>query len=199
MTNERMNLSLLIKGCQRGKRACQLQLYKHFYGFGISICLRYSNNKEEALEILNDGFLKVFTKIDQYNSLYPFKSWLSRILVNAAIDYQRKYQKWNRQWELKEALTSPDITYNLGLESLVYEDLIKVIQQLPPAYRLVFNLHIIEGLTHKEIGKKLNISDGTSKSNLAKAKKKVQKLLSCSIEKNYSTKTRWRQHSLLPN
>jgi RNA polymerase sigma-70 factor (ECF subfamily) len=148
----------------------------------MGIALRYSKNREEALEILNDGFLKAFTKINQYNASYPFKAWLRKILINASIDYHRKYHKLTEVEKLQAQSSTNTYTYNLALDNLAYEDLIKVIQRLSPAYRLVFNLAVIEGMTHKEIAKKLGISEGTSKSNLSKAKGKIQSLLSNSHE-----------------
>lgn len=180
MAKDIINVPLLIKGCLDGKRASQLRLYEHFYGYGMGICLRYCKNREEALEVLNDGFLKAFTKIELYNPTYPFKAWLRKILINASIDYHRKYHKLTGGEALGHEAEIKASTHNLGLENLAYDDLLSVMQQLTPAYRLVFNLYIVDGLTHKEIAKKLNISEGTSKSNLSKAKGKIQALLGAS-------------------
>lgn len=177
MAKDVINVPLLIKGCRAGDRASQLRLYEHFYGYGMGICLRYCSNREEALEVVNDGFLKAFTKIDLYNPIYPFKPWLRKILINSSIDYHRKYHKLGSGEELGYEAELKGATHNLGLESLAYDDLLKVMQKLTPAYRLVFNLYVVDGLTHKEIAKKLSISEGTSKSNLAKAKRKIQHLL----------------------
>ena len=180
MANDIINLPLLIKGCRNGDRSSQLRLYEHFYAYGMGISLRYSSNREEALEVLNDGFLKAFTKIDLYNPIYPFKVWLRKILINSSIDYHRKYHKLTGGEALGYEAETKASTHNLGLENLAYDDLIKVMQKLSPAYRLVFNLYIVDGLTHKEIAKKLTISEGTSKSNLAKAKRKIQTFLGAS-------------------
>lgn len=180
MAKNIINVPLLVKGCRNGERSSQLRLYEHFYSYGMGICLRYCINREEALEVLNDGFLKAFTKIDLYNPVYPFKGWLRKILINASIDYHRKYHKLASTEELDYAAEEKGATHNLGLENLAYHDLIKVVQQLSPAYRLVFNLYIVDGLTHKEISKKLGINEGTSKSNLAKARRKIQSLLGAS-------------------
>lgn len=180
MSKKIINVPLLIKGCRERNRSSQLGLYEHFYAYGISVCLRYCSNREEALEVLNDGFLKVFTKIDLYNPAYSFKSWIRKILINAAIDHHRKYCKISRFDPLDSSGENKIYTHNLGLENLIYEDLLKVMQQLSPAYRLVFNLFVVDGLSHKEIAKKLNIGEGTSKSNLAKAKRKIKLILKTS-------------------
>ena len=171
------DVNKLIKGCRAGKRASQIHLYEHFYSYGMAISLRYSKNREEALEILNDGFLKAFQKIDQYKPGLPFKPWLRRILINTAIDYYRKYHTLNQPVEYHE---SSNETFNDALDNLAYEDLLVIVRKLPPAYRLVFNLYVIEGLSHQDISDRLGISVGTSKSNLAKARKKIKTMLGAS-------------------
>ncbi|MFK7937449.1 MAG: RNA polymerase sigma factor [Saprospiraceae bacterium] len=167
----------LINGCRKRDRVSQIQLYKHFFSYGMGVCLPYTQTREEALEVVNDGFLKAFTKIDQYNAAQPFKPWLRRVLINCSIDYYRKYHKNNdlKEQELTEQTTKE--TYNDALDNLAFADLIKVMQKLPPAYRMVFNLYVIENHSHQEIADQLNISIGTSKSNLAKARKKIKELL----------------------
>jgi DNA-directed RNA polymerase specialized sigma24 family protein len=90
---EAPNVALLIAGCRRREEASQLALYRHFYSYGMGICLRYARNRESAMEMLNDGFLKVFQKIEQYDSAMAFKPWLRKVLVHAAIDHYRKYEK----------------------------------------------------------------------------------------------------------
>lgn len=170
------DLKDLVKGCRKGRESSQLALYRHFYSYGMSICLRFCSNREAALEVLNDGFLKVFQRIDQYDTQQAFKPWLRRILINAAIDYHRKYNpKLTVTDQEEEHLYG--VTHNEALEQLEYKDLLKLIQQLTPAYRMVFNLFVIEGLSHKEIALQLDISEGTSKSNLAKARQKMKEII----------------------
>ena len=171
------NIQLLIEGCRRENRASQLRLYEHFYSYGLSITLRYSKNREQALEILNDGFLKAFLKINQYDSDLPFKPWLRRILINASIDYHRKYSRLEHTLETPPPSEISSATYNYALDNLEFDDLIKVLQQLTPAYRLVFTLYVVEGFSHQDIAEKLNINIGTSKSNLAKARMKLRNIL----------------------
>ncbi len=174
------NIQLLIEGCRRGNRASQLKLYEHFYSYGLSITLRYSKNRQEALEILNDSFLKAFLKIDQYDSDQSFKPWLRRILINASIDYHRKYSRLNENLEVSSTTDLANASYNFALDHLEFDDLIVVLQKLSPAYRLVFTLYVVEGFQHQEIAEKLNISIGTSKSNLAKARMKLRSILQSS-------------------
>jgi len=176
-----------IKGCVKGDQTSQLHLYQHFYSYGMGVCLPYTKTRQEALEVLNDGFLKVFKKIDRYNPEFPFKPWLRRILINASIDYYRKYYK-HQEEQASYNFKGNSSTHNLALENLAYEDLIKIMQTLPPSYRMVFNLFVIEGLPHKEIAEKLGIGEGTSKSNLLKARSKIQVMLERSHDIYFKSK-----------
>lgn len=175
-----IQVHLLVEGCRKGHRASQIRLYEHFFSYGMSICLRYSKGREEALEIVNDGFLKAFTKIEQYDSEQPFKPWLRRILINSSIDYYRKYHKSSDPLEVAYMKESENTSYNDALDNLAYEDLMKIMQKLSPAYKMVFNLYVIEHYSHQEIADQLNISVGSSKSNLAKARQKIKSMLGAS-------------------
>lgn len=180
MSSDFPNLKLIILGCRSRNQLSQFKLYEHFYGYGMSIVLRYCSQEPEAMEVLNDGFLKVFKKIEYYNDDFPFKLWLRRILINTAIDYYRK--KIKEPMHLN--LVSED--YNFGAEMPLPEiapeaDLLPIVQQLPTAYRMVFNLYVMEEYKHHEIAEMLDISVGTSKSNLARAKNKLRELLARSI------------------
>jgi RNA polymerase sigma factor (sigma-70 family) len=173
----------LIKDCQRGDPSAQRQLYKHFYAYGMNICLHYSKSRDEAQEILNDGFLKAFKKINSYQNKGSFKAWLRRILIHSAIDYFRKYHKQEAVLEIIH-IREPSIN-NSGSHQLELDDVLKLVQQLPPAYRIVFNLHVVEGYTHWEIAQQLGITTGTSKSNLSKARMKLQKALAAQYPEKY--------------
>ena len=142
-STENKRVAKLIAGCQRSQEASQLALYRHFYSYGMSICLRYARKPEVAVEMLNDGFLKVFLKIHQYNADYPFKPWLRKILIHAAIDYYRKYEQTEQ--EEREINNYQHTTYNEALDQLEYHDLLKLMQGLPAAYRMVFNLYVVGG------------------------------------------------------
>lgn len=175
-----LQLNLLIDGCRKGNQASQIRLYEHFFSYGMGVCLRFSKSRDEALEIVNDGFLKAFTKIDQYDTDQPFKPWLRRIFINSSIDYYRKYHKLSEPLEVAFIKQTSTSTYNDALDNLAYNDLVKIIQKLSPAYRLVFNLYVVEHLSHQEIAEKLNISIGASKSNLSKARQKIKSMLGVS-------------------
>lgn len=151
----------------------------------MSICLRYAKSKMEAQEILNDSFLKVFIKIEKYNVEKSFKGWLRRILINTALDNYRKYSK---HYYLQNINSIPDVQdSNVDVQAeLAYEDLLAIIQQLSPAYRTIFNLYVIDGFKHEEIAEKLNISVGTSKSNLSKARENIRILIKKNDQESYA-------------
>ncbi|WP_114779479.1 RNA polymerase sigma factor [Botryobacter ruber] len=161
-------VDLLLQGCLKSDREAQRKLYKLFYGYAMSISLRYSKDTEEAREVLNDGFLKVFTKLEQYDRQKPFKLWLRRILINTALDNYRHNLKHYHLSDITAA--EPEADTGDVLQQLNYEHLLGLVQALSPAYRAVFNLYAIDGYTHEEIAETLGISVGTSKSNLAKAR-----------------------------
>ncbi len=175
------HLENIIQGCLKGDRLSQRKLYEQFYSLGLNLCLRYARSRDEAREMLNDGFLKVFRKIDRYNPAMPFQPWLRRLLVNAAIDYHHKHHKHPESEEIADYKLPPEAVVLPG--EMAYEDLLKAVQALPPAYRMAFNLHEIEGYKHAEIAEMLNISVGTSKSNLARAKSHLKKSLQPAYKK----------------
>ena len=168
-------LHQLINGCVKQDRKSQKMLYKAFYGFSMGICLRYASNRSEAAEVMNQGFLKVFNHIDRFDTQRPFKAWLGRIMMNVSIDYYRANLKMAYTEDLDKAENLTD--GELVDRNLNYEDLLAMVQQLPQAYRTVFNLFAIDGYSHEEIGDMLNISAGTSKSNLHKARQKLKYMI----------------------
>jgi RNA polymerase sigma factor (sigma-70 family) len=148
----------------------------------MAICDRYTNNQEDAIEILNDGFLKIFREIHHYKPAYAdvissFKGWLRKIMVYTAIDHFRKNHKHQVVTDLDNVVYQVTAESEDVVDKLSYEEIIRSIQDLSPAYRAVFNLFVIEGLSHDEIAEQLEISTGTSKSNLSKARKQLQKIL----------------------
>ncbi|WP_242919860.1 RNA polymerase sigma factor [Pontibacter liquoris] len=158
----------LLRGCLKQERGAQEKLYKQFYGYAMSICARYSKDSEEARDVLNDGFLKVFTKLELYDFHKPFKLWLRRIMINTALDNYRHNLKHYHLADLETAAPALD-AFDVQ-QQFNYEFLISLVQQLSPGYRAVFNLYVIDGYTHEEIAETLGIAAGTSKSNLAKAR-----------------------------
>ncbi len=172
MNNKNHNITLIIQACRTGNRAAQKRLYQLFFSYAMSVALRYSSAKTEAEDIINESFFKVFSKLDQYDENYDFKSWFRTILVNTSIDYHRKYKKL-KTYSTEEVINE-DVDSNQGFDNLLYEDILKGIQLLSPTYRLVFNLYAIDGFKHQEIAEQLNISVGTSRSNYARARKFLQ-------------------------
>jgi len=168
-------LQEILEGCKSNSRKNQKELYKLFFGFSMKICLRYAESKDEAIEMVNDGFLKVFTHIQRFDGSRPFQSWLSTIMINTSIDYYRARIKRLKMEELNNTNDSED-TENI-LSKLNYGDLIKFVQKLSVSYRTVFNLFVIDGYSHEEIAKMLSISVGTSKSNLFKARQQLKEML----------------------
>jgi len=169
-------LTEIIKGCRKQKRESQKELFQMFYAYGMSITLRYTESRDQAAAVLNDAFMKVFTNIKKYDTDRPFKPWFRRILINTAIN---QYHKTKKQQQLTEFL-SPDHEIEKEetiISGISYQELIEMVQKLTPAYRTVFNLFVIEGFTHQEIAGMLDISVGTSKSNLSKAKRNLRAIL----------------------
>jgi len=175
-------LSLHVERCALNSRESQKKIYTSFYGYAMAVCDRYTNNQDDAIEILNDGFLKVFKEIYRYKPAYSdvvssFKGWLRKIMVYTAIDHFRKNHKHQFTTDLDNGVIQVASHNEDALDRISYEEIIRSIQDLTPGYRTVFNLFIIEGFTHEEISEKLGISIGTSKSNLAKARRQLQKIL----------------------
>jgi RNA polymerase sigma factor (sigma-70 family) len=168
-------MHLLIQGCKNKDSESQRLLYQHYYSYALSICMRYSRNMAEAREVVNDGFMKVFAKIDQYQQDAPFKGWLRKIMINASIDQYRKELKHQHHAAIEVAANS--FVQEEAITHLSHEELIGLVQQLSPAYRTIFNLYVIDGYTHEEISKMIGISRGTSKSNLMKARENLRSML----------------------
>ena len=181
-------LTDLVKGCLENDRKSQRNLYQDFYGYGLSICLRYSENRDEAVELLNEAFMKVFKNLKKFDLSKPFKPWLRTILINTCINNFRK-KKLDFNTGLEEA-DNQAVAENI-LSGISYQEILDMIRKLSPAYRAVFNLHVIEGYKHDEIAEMLNISVGASKSNLFKAKKHLRVILNEYFQEDYeSTKQR---------
>ena len=148
----------------------------------MAVCDRYISKEEDAVEILNDGFLKIFKEIHHYSPAYAdvvssFKGWLRKIMVYTAIDHFRKNHKHHLVTEIDSVIYQVPSFSEDALDRISYEEIIQAVQELSPGYRTVFNLFVIDGFTHEEISIQLGISTGTSKSNLSKARKQLQKIL----------------------
>ncbi len=181
--SNRRSVGKLIKACVNGERKSQQILYQSFYGKMLGICTRYANDINEAKDILQDGFIKVFIKLNTFENKGSLEGWIRRIVINNAIDHVRKKKDFLVNFDDEETIfENVKNGYYDEFEPEKYSDLkaekiIKLVQKLSPAYRIVFNMFVIENYSHKEIAEKLNISVGSSKSNLAKAKLKLKELI----------------------
>ena len=164
-----------IAGCLRHEKVSQYALFKHFYSYAMGICRRYARDSDEASDILSESFLKIFSHIEKYDVSKPFKSWIGKIITNTAIDYYRASLKFSQQDDVREYENLGDEASVYG--KLAYDELLTLVRSLSPAYRAVFNLYAIDGYSHNEIAELLGITVNTSKSNLHKARKRLQELL----------------------
>ena len=165
----------IINGCLKGNRRDQELLYRRHAAKLYAVCLQYSGNDEEARDILQEGFIKIFENLVNYKHEGSFEGWMRRIMVNTALEkYRSKHNLYRVDDidQIPEPDATPDNEDYAGLEA---SDLMDIIRELPPKYRMVFNLYAIEGYTHKEISSIVNISEGTSKSNLSRARVILQR------------------------
>ncbi|HTE33970.1 MAG TPA: sigma-70 family RNA polymerase sigma factor [Chryseolinea sp.] len=165
----------LIKGCLRRDASAQKLLYESYSSKMYGLCYRYVRNSMEAEDILVTAFMKVFDKIHQFKSEGSFEGWIRRIMVNEALTFLRRNRSMYLETELEQADREPN--YDALSDHLEAEDLLKMIQELPTGYGIVFNLYAIDGYSHKEIAEQLGISESTSKSQLSRARTYLQKLL----------------------
>ncbi|MEI6059490.1 MAG: RNA polymerase sigma factor [Bacteroidota bacterium] len=165
----------VVAACKSDDSAAQRALIKLYYGYVKSISLRYSSDDQLADEIVNDSFLKVFNNLDKYDDKQAFKGWLRTIVVNTAIDYYRKSNQAPAYQNL-DNVHLPDLNEDV-ISGISAEEILDLVRKLSPAYRTVFSLYVIDGYTHKEIAEKLGIGEGTSKSNLQDARRKLQSMI----------------------
>jgi RNA polymerase sigma-70 factor (ECF subfamily) len=165
----------LIKACIRKERWAQKKLYEEHYSKMMGVCLRYSNSQEDALDILHEGFIKVFKNISKYQPGTSISAWIRRIMINTSIDFYRKSIR--RRTEDIEQAYDLSASEADAISQCSEKEILQVVQQLSPAYRAVFNLYVIEGYSHKEIAKILDITESTSRSNLVKARMKLKAIL----------------------
>ena len=168
------NLKEILDGCRHDDRKAQERLYRNYYRAMMSLCLRYTKNEEDALEVLNTGFLKIFRNIHRYEAAKAsLFTWMHTIIVNSCLDFIKSKQKQPVSGELDHAAEveiQPE-----AISKMKSVELLTLIRELPPATQAVFNLYVTEGYNHKEIGKLMNISEGTSKWHLSEARKILQK------------------------
>jgi RNA polymerase sigma factor (sigma-70 family) len=162
----------LIIQCKRQDAQAQGALYQKYSGVLFAICLRYSPNYVEAQDNLQDAFLTIFKKVEQYSGKGSFEGWIKRVTVNTVL---QKYRKKRHFDMVREDQIADEVIDEVEHIEIPLDDLLQMVRELPDRYRLVFSLYVLDGYSHKEIGEQLSISDGTSKSNLARARKILQK------------------------
>ncbi|RLD67117.1 MAG: hypothetical protein DRI84_03300 [Bacteroidetes bacterium] len=164
-------LNRLIEGCKQNDRKTQEELYKLYFGLMMSIGMRYCGNWDNAMEVVNSGFLKIFTKIDSYQGRGSFEGWMRRTMVNTALDFIKQNTTHSESIEDVNAYEENLFINNDAVFDLDKEEILKIVQQLPTMSRTVFMLNVMEGYKHKEISEKLGISEGTSHWHLQNARK----------------------------
>ena len=186
--NQNISDSDLIRGCMESDRRMQEELYRRFSPRMYAVCLRYAGNAEEAEDILQEGFIKVFKKLDSFRNEGSFEGWIRRIFVNTAIEHFRR-KKYLLPVTEKEENTIEG-KYTSVLDEMGAKDIMALVQELSPGYRTVFNMYVVEGYTHKEIADQLGISEGTSKSQLSRAKVILQDMVRTHIDRQRGISTK---------
>ena len=176
----------ILQGCVKGDRLAQKKLYEKYYSKMMAVCMRYAHSRDEGATILNEGFFKVFSKIATFDiENGNVEAWIYRIMVNTSIDHYRQEVKHRNIKELDHNTQNFNTDTSDVIANLSADAIIELIQKLPTAYRTVFNMYVMDGMSHKEIGESLQISEGTSKSNLFKAKAKMQEFVKEKFSVNY--------------
>lgn len=175
MDKNKPNIKLIIAGCLDHNQASEKRLFELYFGYIKSICLRYGNNIQETDEMLNDTFYTTFKYLDRYDISYDFKPWIRRVCINCCLQYLKKHDFKYDLINLDDLKIADSNT--IEIEEVEQSTLLKFIKDLPPSYRTVFNLYVFEEYKHSEIADLLQISVGTSKSNLSKAKMKLESMI----------------------
>jgi len=184
LSDQSVQILTLVEGCCNNDRNSQRELYQFLYGYAMKICYRYTSQQHEAEELTNEAFVKLFKNIKLFDATRQanvdalFKAWFKRIIINTCIDHLRKTHNMLHGYSLNNDTENIADAGETGIDRLSYEEIVEAIRQLSPVYKTVFNLFVIEGLTHEEIAAQLEISVGASKSNLSKARNNLRKIIS---------------------
>lgn len=189
------NLENLVKSCISVNRESQYKFYRYFYSFCFAACIMYCRSSDDAQEVVNDGFLKIFMDLKSFRARYEnfeasLKGWIKKIMICTAIDHYRKNKKNYFFNDLNEDVFESSVTESSAIGKLSYDEIIMLVQRLSPAYRIVFCLYVIHGFKHEEIARELKISVGTSKSNLVKARMNIQKMISSGVTQNSARRSK---------
>ncbi len=180
----------LITGCRQKSRAIQEYLYKTYYSTFLKVCARYAKDMQDAEQLLNDGFLKVFTQVEHFKNAGSFEGWMRRIMVNTCLDYLRSTALKQDMVMHVRAVPAEETQLsvsNVAIENMEFKEMVNIIQSLPAMTRTVFNLFVFDGFSHKEIGAQLEISEGTSHWHLHQARNTLQKKIINSQSNNKVT------------
>jgi len=172
----------IVKGCLNNDRKCQEMLYRKFSNTMYGVCLGYTKNKEEAKDVLQEGFIKVFKNIKNYSGEGSLEGWIRKIMVNTSIDFYRVRARKDHHIDIENIPDSQQVVDYSVLEIMSANEILNLIQKLPEGAKIIFNLYVVEGYTHDEIARILDISEGTSKSQFWRAKKLLQQMLSSTYE-----------------
>jgi RNA polymerase sigma factor (sigma-70 family) len=159
----------LVKDCLKGRRDAQLELYNQYAGVMLAVCYRYTKSISDAEDVLQEGFIKVFTHLGQFKAEGELGAWIRRIIVNTAINYLKKNSRYQAELAFSDLPMHP-VSFDNPQLNMQAKELADLIRQLPPGYQTIFNLHVVEGYTHVEIGQMLGISEGTSRSQYSRAR-----------------------------
>lgn len=173
--NNKMTEAELLEGCGNRNPKCQYILYQNFASIMLAVCRRYTRSEQDAEDVLQEGFIKIFNNLDKYRGDGSLEGWIRRIMVNTALNHYRSNLKSMYQLDIDEVQTAIEDVRPSNFDKLNANVLLKMIESLPDGYKLVFNLYEIEGYAHKEIAEMLNVSINTSKSQLLKARRVLQK------------------------
>lgn len=179
----------IIQGCCKGRESDRKAFYEHFYSYAFSVCLAYASNREDAREMLNDGFLKVFKNIKDLKNHHVLLLWLRRIMVNTAIDYYRKNSKRFKEIPAETVayqLEEPYLNDKSLFAQFSAEHILDILQKMPAPYRMVFSLYVLEGYAHKEISQQLHITEGTSRAHLTEANRLLRHALQQQSNEQYA-------------
>jgi len=180
-----MDEKLLVDGCKRGESWARKEIYEIYAPLMMSVCMRYVNNRETARDLMQDGFIKVFTKIHTYSGMGALGGWIRRVFVTTSLEYLRANDALKLSVSIDETDMHPAYTGESALDKLSVDELMECVGYLPDGYRTVFNLYAIEGFSHKEIGEMLHISEITSRTQFIRARNALQKsVLSLIADRN---------------
>ncbi|MFN3917049.1 MAG: RNA polymerase sigma factor [Flavobacteriales bacterium] len=194
MSLSQPEIEQILIGCRKNDRSAQQKVYMAYYSKMLGVCRRYTKDVDTAKDILQDAFIKIFDKIGGFSGEGSLEGWIRRIVVNAAIDFIRKEKRSSNLFENEGSIPDSDTPPLDGSEEesiydqIGMDEVLLAMDKLSPAYQMVFNLYVVENMSHKEIAATLNITEGTSKSNYAKAKMNLKKILITELKNNTDVK-----------